>query len=81
VSILGPAGNLEHTRLGGQIAGVIPCMDELPRLFEGLGGNADRVRSHVGDQSDGTLGADFDALVEFLRVHHRLFGRKMEPTR
>ncbi len=66
VGVLGGPGDLEDPRLGGQIGRIVIALDILPRLVERLGGDADGVGPHVGDQADGTLRAQLDSLVELL---------------
>src|SRR5690606_16020735 len=45
----------------------------------GLGGDAGGVGPHVGDETDGALAADVDALVELLGRAHGLARREAEP--
>ena len=80
VGVLGLPGDLEDPRLGGQVRRIVIVPDVLPRLVDRLGGDADGVGPHVGDQADGPLGAELDPFVEPLGGRHRFFRRKAEPA-
>ncbi len=46
------------------------ALDEGADFGERIVGDADRVSTHVGDETDGALGAEFDAFIEALGDHH-----------
>src|SRR5215831_5923666 len=55
--------------------------DVLANFGDGFRGNPDRVGTHVGNQTDRTLFAEFHAFVEALRDHHGAFHAEAELAR
>ncbi len=46
------------------------ALDQGAGFGQGVIGDADGVGTHVGDEADGALGAEFDAFIEALGDHH-----------
>ena len=56
--------------LGGHEGRAEVALDEGADFGEGVVGDADGVGAHVGDETDGAFGAEFDAFIEALGDHH-----------
>src|SRR5215213_11923655 len=65
----------------GKIISAVLTVDVITNFPESSIGNARRVSSHVGDETDGTFGAKLNAFVKLLREHHRLLHCKTEFAR
>ena len=74
MGILGRASVFEDSGLGGQIVRIIILPDIRSGFLEGLVGNAKGIGAHVGNQPHGTLWAQFDSFIEFLRHAHGFLG-------
>ena len=64
-----------------QVGRAVLRRDEVARLAKCGLGDARRVRPHVSDESDRAFRAEFHALVELLRDHHRLLDGEAELAR
>src|ERR1039457_4966057 len=54
----------------GQIIGAVLAADVFAYFCDRLGGHAGGIGSHVSDQADQALVAEFDTFIEALRDHH-----------
>ena len=68
----------EMARGTGIILRAITLADQLARGGQRLLGKAQRVGTHIGDQADGTLGAQLHAFIELLCDRHGAPRRHIE---
>ncbi len=63
------------------ICRAVAACNDLSRGGKCLLGNTQRVGTHIGNQTDRALAADFDALIQLLRDHHGLTRRHVQLPR
>ena len=81
VPVLRVGALLEIARLIGQEFVAVGGTDIVAALLSRLIGNAQGVRSHIGDQTHGAVSFDRDALIQLLRDLHRAGGLEVQPAR
>ena len=64
--------------LVGDVFFAVVRRNELPRGLDHIIVDADRVRTHVGNEADVALVAHIEAFIELLGQHHRLLGAEVE---
>ena len=78
VGVLGTAARAVAPRLARVQRASVFLLDEFRRVGQRHVGQAQRVGPHVGDQADGPLAGDVDALVQLLGDGHRALRRHAE---
>ena len=68
----------EMAGLAGIVGRAVAIGDKITRSGQRLLGQAQGVGTHIGDEADGALAADVDALIELLRNGHRAARRHIE---
>ena len=68
----------EMAGLAGIVGRAVAIGDKITRCGQRLLGQAQGVGTHIGDETDGALAADVDALIELLRNGHRAARRHIE---
>ncbi len=81
MGILGALFRAESIGLSGQVIFAVLPMDILADGRQSIRGDARRIGSHIGDQTDGTLVSQLNSFIELLRQLHRAPGLKSELTR
>ena len=78
VGVLRPGLRLILTGRGGYIAFAVAILNKVPGVTLGLVADAQRVGTHVGDQTHGALAGDVHALVQLLGDGHGTAGRHIQ---
>ena len=68
----------EMAGLAGIVGRAVAIGDKITRSGQRLLGQSQGVGTHIGDEADGALAADVDALIELLRNGHRAARRHIE---
>lgn len=68
--ILGTRSALKNIGLFGYISCAERCRNVFSRTLLRFGGNSNRIRTHIRNQTNAALGADINALIELLSAKH-----------
>ena len=74
-------GAAEEVGLLGEVLVAEALADVRAHRVQGLAGDVRRVRTHVRDQTDGSLAGNVHTLIELLRGTHRPLRGKAQPIR
>ena len=77
MSILARLASLVNMGLFRDKLRTILVLNEFPGLFDHVVIDADRVCTHVGNETDVAVFANIEAFIELLRQHHGLLGAEI----
>ena len=82
VGLLGElAGGVACSAWRGRSVRAVLVLDQVADAGDGIVGDAEAVRPHIGDEAGGAVAADVDPLVEFLGDLHRPLAGEPETDR